>query len=96
MIMQKKFDVFMDSLDKYSQKISLYNYSNYLITKTNSNQTGFIYFSWNNFYTGLNWDYNYICQSKTWTLVKINQVYSWVFCEIDYKSDKIYNHKFLK
>jgi len=96
MLSWDKFSVYLTKLWKDAEKISLYNYSSYLITKINTQWTWYVVFTWNNFETWTKWDFYFNCNYKTWTLIKTPMAYTWLFCELQYDSDKIYNYKILE
>lgn len=87
-----KVSIYLDKLSEDSQNISLYNYSQYLTEHTLDNDSGYIYFSWDNYFTWGTWEYAYVCEKKSWNLIKINEAYNGVFCEIDFNGQSIYNY----
>lgn len=92
-ISQWNFTDYLDKLQDDSQRISLYNYSKYLVEKTSSTQTGFLFFSGDSYYTWASWDYYYDCKISWWKKIETSVAYTWVFCTISYGKENIYNYK---
>lgn len=91
-ISRAKFSIYMDSLSNDATKMSLYNYSNYLVDSINTTSTGYILYSGDNFVLDTSWQYPYECQLKTWIFLSTNEVYTGIFCEIEFQNEKIYNY----
>jgi len=89
---QVKTWIYLNKLTKDSYRISLYNYSQILAEKTNDNEQWYISFSGDNFLTWLSGQFAYNCKKGTWDLIDINEPYTWIFCNIDFEWEKIYNY----
>ncbi len=94
-ISKLRVKTYFETIKKDSEKINLHNYSNNLINWINSSSTWYIYFSWNNFYTWNVWTYYYKCDMTWWNHININLSYTWVFCNIDFENEKIFNYKLI-
>ncbi len=84
--------IYLNKLKEDSYKISLYNYSQYLVENTKNTDQWYISFSWDNFFTWLTGQFAYNCEEKTWHLIDIGEDYDGIFCYIDFKWEKIYNY----
>lgn len=91
----KKLDIYTQKIKDDSEKISLYNYSNKLISKTKKNTSWYIYLSWNKFFTGESGKFFYECSRKEKKLLKINKKKKFLFCKINTEENYFYNYKLL-
>lgn len=92
-VSQWKFSDYIEKVTDDSKRISMYNYSKYLVQKTSQAASWYVSFSWNSITTWLNWDYYYDCGVLSWMKIKTTLAYSWVFCQIYFGKEKIYNYR---
>ena len=90
-----KKDNYIKEIKNISEYVSLYNYSKVLVDNLSYSQTGYIWFSWNNFYTGVDLKYPYKCDVESKSLIQIWKAVNILFCEIEFNWNKIYNYKIL-
>ncbi len=90
------FNDYIKKIKIDSEKISLYNYSLNFIQTISTGSKWYISLTGNQYYTGNSWTYYYKCDLYTWTLIKSETKYEWVFCMFKFDKEEIYNYRIIK
>lgn len=88
---------YTDSLPQDALKLSIYNYTDYLVSQATTDSSWYISYSQisNNFILWISGDYYYECHLVNWILFILNSSYTAVFCEVDFDWEKIFWYRFL-